>query len=130
MKQNEEGNGHNSSSEKLRQFVARIEKLEEEKAATIADIKEVYTEAKSFGLEASVIKIIIRRRKEDEQKRKEKEELIALYEAVIDGRQLDLFKQEESKNENQNEHNDNAQEDQIFDDEDEEGWQDDEDLQD
>ncbi|MDA0240719.1 MAG: DUF2312 domain-containing protein, partial [Proteobacteria bacterium] len=35
------------SGERLRSFVERIERLEEEKAALAADIREVYSEAKS-----------------------------------------------------------------------------------
>jgi uncharacterized protein (UPF0335 family) len=36
----------------LRSFIERIERLEEEKAALAADIKEVFAEAKGNGFEA------------------------------------------------------------------------------
>ena len=37
----------NVSAEQLRQFIERIERLEEEKQAFVDDIKDVYAEAKS-----------------------------------------------------------------------------------
>ena len=42
------------AGEQLRQFVARIERLEEEKAALAADIREVYAEAKGNGFDTKV----------------------------------------------------------------------------
>lgn len=36
-------------ADRLRSFVERIERLEEEKAALTADIREVYSEAKGEG---------------------------------------------------------------------------------
>lgn len=36
-------------AERLRSFIERIERLEEEKAALTADIREVYAEAKGEG---------------------------------------------------------------------------------
>lgn len=37
------------AGERLRSFVERIERLEEEKAALAADIREIYAEAKGTG---------------------------------------------------------------------------------
>jgi uncharacterized protein (UPF0335 family) len=37
------------AADRLRSFIERIERLEEEKAALAADIREVYAEAKGTG---------------------------------------------------------------------------------
>jgi len=39
-----------ATREKLRQFIARIERLEGEKAELASDIRDVYAEMKTFGL--------------------------------------------------------------------------------
>ena len=41
--------GGTPAPEMLRQYVERIERLEEEKQALMADIREVYAEAKAQG---------------------------------------------------------------------------------
>lgn len=41
------------ASDRLRSIVERIEKLEEEKAALAADIRDVYAEAKGNGFEST-----------------------------------------------------------------------------
>ena len=43
------------AKEHLRQFIERIERLEEEKAALAADIREVYSEAKGQGFDTKII---------------------------------------------------------------------------
>ena len=71
------------SSERLRSFILRIEKLEEGKAAVLEDIKDVYGEAKSTGFDTKIIRQIVRLRKLDIEKRREQEELLDLYMAAI-----------------------------------------------
>lgn len=68
-----------TTQEKLRQIVARIEKLEEEKKAIADDVKETYAEAKSFGLDPKVLRQVIRIRKLDRQEREEQEQVRDLY---------------------------------------------------
>ena len=63
----------------LRAFIERIERLEEEKAALSSDIREVYSEAKSVGFDAKVIRTVIRLRKQDDTERREHEALLATY---------------------------------------------------
>ena len=41
---------------KLKSFIERIERLEEKKNSIIADIKKVYSEAKSFGYNLKIMK--------------------------------------------------------------------------
>jgi len=68
-----------AAREQLKQFVARIERLEEEKAGIAADIKEVYAEAKSFGYDTKVLRKVISIRKQDRHEREEQEALLELY---------------------------------------------------
>lgn len=80
------GIGHNSgevSSERLRSFVLRIEKLEETRASTNEDIKDVYSEAKSTGFDNKTIRKIVALRKMEVEKRREQEELLELYKLAL-----------------------------------------------
>jgi len=67
------------AGEQLRQFVARIERLEEEKAALAADIREVYAEAKGNGFDTKVLRQVIRLRKIDKAERQEMQAILDLY---------------------------------------------------
>lgn len=71
------------SSERLRSFIKRIEKLEEDKAAVGEDLKEVYSEAKGTGFDTKIIRKIISIRKIEVEKRREQEELLELYKAAL-----------------------------------------------
>ena len=68
---------------RLKAFVERIEKLEEEKSAVGSDIKDVYAEAKGTGFDTKTMRKLIRLRKLDEQKRQEEDELLDLYRARL-----------------------------------------------
>ena len=67
----------------LRSYIERIERLEEEKAALAADIREVFAEAKGTGFEPKVMRQIIKLRKLDQADRQEQEALLELYLAAI-----------------------------------------------
>ena len=67
------------AGEQLRRFVARIERLEEEKAALAADIREVYAEAKGNGFDTKVLRQVIRLRKIDKAERQEMDAILELY---------------------------------------------------
>ncbi|MBF0356535.1 MAG: DUF2312 domain-containing protein [Alphaproteobacteria bacterium] len=71
------------TGERLKSFIERVERLEEEKTALAADIKDVYSEAKSAGFDTKIIRQLIRIRKADPQDRKEQEELLELYMQAI-----------------------------------------------
>ena len=71
------------AAERLRSFVERIERLEEEKAALGADVREVYSEAKSVGFDSKIIRQVIRLRKLDGSDRREQEELLDLYKTAL-----------------------------------------------
>lgn len=68
-----------AEQEKLRMIVAKIERLEEEKAQIAADIKDVYAEAKALGYETKPLRKVISMRKQDRQKRAEEETWVDLY---------------------------------------------------
>jgi uncharacterized protein (UPF0335 family) len=68
---------------KLRAFVERIERLEEEKKALADDIKDVYAEAKGNGFDAKVIRKVVSIRKQDRDKLREEEEILDLYLAAL-----------------------------------------------
>lgn len=68
-----------SAQEKLRQLVARIEKLEEEKKSISDDIKETYAEAKGTGFDSKVLRQVVRYRKQDRTEREEQETVRDLY---------------------------------------------------
>jgi uncharacterized protein (UPF0335 family) len=63
----------------LRQFVERVERLEEEKQTLVDDVKEIYAEAKGRGYDTKIIRIIVRLRKKDANERKEEEAILELY---------------------------------------------------
>lgn len=67
------------AGERLKSFIDRIERLEEEKATLAADIREVYGEAKSVGFDVKIVRQIIRIRKMDQSDRQEQEELLNVY---------------------------------------------------
>lgn len=68
--------GHNSDGEVLKNFVDRIEKLEEEKRNTAEDIRSVYTEAKEKEVDVKALRAVIKWRREDAEKRAEREAAI------------------------------------------------------
>lgn len=72
------------AAEKLRAFVERIERLEEEKAALSADIREVYSEAKGSGFDIRIIRKVVALRKLDQSERQEQEELLDVYRRALD----------------------------------------------
>ena len=70
---------------RLKTIVERIERLEEDKAAGSADLKEVFAEAKGEGFDVKILRKVIRLRKQDKAKRQEEEALLDLYLAAIGG---------------------------------------------
>lgn len=67
------------AAEQLRSFVERVERLEEEKAALSADIREVYSEAKGQGFDTKIMRQVIRIRKLEAAERQEQEAVLDLY---------------------------------------------------
>jgi uncharacterized protein (UPF0335 family) len=67
------------AAERLRSFLERVERLEDEKSTIAADIKEVFAEAKGEGYDTKTLRKVIRLRKMDKAKREEEEALLDLY---------------------------------------------------
>ena len=73
-----------ATREKLKQTIARVERLEAEKAELAADIREVFSEAKSFGFDTKVIRKVISLRKLESVERAEQEAILELYMGAIE----------------------------------------------
>lgn len=69
----------NAAREKLKQVVARVERLEEEKKEIAGQIKDVYGEAKSMGYDTKAIRTLVRLRKRDAQDLKEEQAILDVY---------------------------------------------------
>ncbi len=67
------------SAQRLKSFIQRIERLEEEKKATGADIREIYAEAKSSGYDAKIMRKVIALRRLDTAERQEQDALLQVY---------------------------------------------------
>ncbi len=71
--------GDGAAGERLRSFIQRIERLEEEKKTISDDIREVYAEAKSNGYDPKVMRQVVRIRKLDDADRQEQEAILETY---------------------------------------------------
>lgn len=71
------------TAEQLKSYMERIERLEEEKAAMAADIKEVFAEAKANGFDAKIMRQVLKLRKMDSNDRAEQEALLDLYMSAL-----------------------------------------------
>lgn len=69
--------------DQLRAFIERIERMEDEKKAISADIKEIYGEAKGNGFDVKVLREIVKMRKQDANERAEHEAILELYLAAL-----------------------------------------------
>ena len=75
--------GTGAGAEQLQQFIERIERLEEEKRALMADIKDVYAEAKATGFEPKIMRQIVRLRGMDRELLNEQDELLTTYRTAL-----------------------------------------------
>ncbi len=71
------------AAEQLQSFIQRVERLEEEKASLLADIREVFAEAKNQGFEVKIMKELIRLRKMEEHDMQEREDILILYKRAL-----------------------------------------------
>ena len=67
----------------LRSYIERIERLEAEKTALTADIREIFSEAKGKGFDAKIMRQIVRLRRMNREDRLEQEELLAIYQHAM-----------------------------------------------
>jgi uncharacterized protein (UPF0335 family) len=73
----------NVAADQLRLFIERIERLEEEKKGIADDIRDVYSEAKSQGYDAKIMRQIVRLRKMTNDDRAEMEAVLDTYKAAL-----------------------------------------------
>lgn len=72
-----------TQDDRLRLFVERIERLEEEKKGISDDIKDVYAELKSVGYDAKVTRQIVRLRKLAPDDRKSQDAILETYKCAL-----------------------------------------------
>jgi uncharacterized protein (UPF0335 family) len=71
------------AADRLKSFVERIERLEEEKKTLANDIKEVYAEAKGTGFDTKIMRQVIRLRRLDKDDLDEQDALIDVYKRAL-----------------------------------------------
>ena len=71
------------AGDRLKSFIERIERLEEEKKALANDVKEVYAEAKGTGFDTKIMRQIIRLRRMDKDDLDEQETLLDVYRRAL-----------------------------------------------
>ena len=71
--------GHNSTDDRLRLLIERIENLEVERKNIAEDIRDVYLEAKAVGYTPKIIREVIRIRKMNPDDRREHEAILETY---------------------------------------------------
>ncbi len=86
------------SGEQLRQYVERIERLEEEKRDIADNIRDAFSEAKSNGFDVKAMRSLLKLRKMEESDRNEQEAVLDLYKAA-----LGMIPEFESRNEQESE---------------------------
>lgn len=69
--------------QQLLSIIERIEKLNEDAASIAADVKEIYSEAKSAGYDPKYIRECIKLRKKDADELDEADELMLMYRRAI-----------------------------------------------
>ena len=72
-----------AGAEQLTKFIERIERLEEEKRALLADIKDVYAEAKGTGFEPKIMRQVVRLRAMDRDLLSEQDALLDTYREAL-----------------------------------------------
>lgn len=75
--------GSGAGADQLTQFIERIERLEEEKRALMADIRDVYSEAKGSGFEPKIMRQLVKMRAMDRELLQEQDELLQTYRAAV-----------------------------------------------
>lgn len=68
---------------KLRSYIERIERLEEDKAGLGADVRDVFSEAKSNGFDVKTMRTVLKLRKMKVNDRTEQEYMLDLYKQVL-----------------------------------------------
>ncbi len=73
------------SDNRLKSFIDRIEKLEEEKRTYTTDIREVYNEAKGVGYDPKILRKVVALRRKPVNERETEDALVDTYMTNITG---------------------------------------------
>ena len=72
------------AGDRLKSFIERVERLEQDRSAIAADIREVLSEAKGAGFDVPTIRQVVRLRRLDRQELQERDALLDLYRNVLE----------------------------------------------
>ena len=75
--------GSGAGADQLTQYIERIERLEEKKRAMMADIRDVYAEAKTTGFDPKIMRQLVKMRAMDRELLQEQDELLQTYRAAV-----------------------------------------------
>jgi len=71
------------TNSKTREYVQRIESIEQEQAGLAGDKRDIYAEAEASGLVVKALRALIRKRKQDKEQREALDTLVAQYELEL-----------------------------------------------
>ena len=77
------GDNHNIRGDKLKSYLDRIEKLNEDKAEIQADITLLYADAKANGFDTKALRKLIALRQKDKTEREEEQATLELYDSIL-----------------------------------------------
>jgi Uncharacterized protein conserved in bacteria len=72
-----------TTDDRLRLLIERIERLEEEKKGISDDVRDVFNEAKAVGYDTKIMRQILRLRKMKPDDRREMDMLLDTYKAAL-----------------------------------------------
>lgn len=67
----------------LKQYISKIERLEQEKSEIQDHIKDTYADAKSNGFDPKIMKQVIKERKIEKEELEEQETLLVIYKRAL-----------------------------------------------
>lgn len=71
------------ASDKLKSYIERVERLEEDKAGIASDIRDVFAEAKANGFDVKTMRQVLKLRKMKTHERDEAEHMLELYKRAL-----------------------------------------------
>jgi uncharacterized protein (UPF0335 family) len=74
---------NSAAAGRLLTIIERLERLDEDRETIMADMKEVFLEAKGEGYDVKILRKVLRIRKQDRAKRQEEEAILDLYLSAI-----------------------------------------------
>lgn len=72
-----------TTDDRLRLLIERVERLEEEKKGISDDVKDVYAEAKAVGYDVKIMRKMVKLRKQTRDARLEEEALTETYKCAL-----------------------------------------------